>query len=98
MQCAQNFQWLIGNGKRCIHQTGFKSTNLSFGVPRPTVPGRGNYALVVINFGILDLDPVPQSATWCFCKTSAFGFLGPTGGFPFFDIGGGRVTGLEICN
>ena len=77
MQRAEDFQRLVGLGHRRIHQRRFKSADLPLVVTRATVPGRRHNTLVIVDPGVLDLDPVTKRTAWRFGKAGALGFLRP---------------------
>ena len=62
VQGAQDLHRLLRPRHLGIHQRGLEGADIALAVPGRAVPGGGDHALVVVDTGILDADPVAQRA------------------------------------
>src|ERR1019366_7246300 len=92
----QDFQRLFGVVNRSAEQCRFIGADLPLIVARRSVPGGGHYALVVLDFLVLDVDPMRQRSTGSFGESDAMTINRPSGRIPILRGRRDPVASLEV--
>src|SRR5229473_433425 len=98
MDGAQDLDRLLRILHRSVHQRSFERADIALWIARRAIPCGGNDALVVVDLGFLDLDPVRERPARRLGETDTLGFLRPGFRFPLFHECGVGIAGLDISD
>src|ERR1035437_5763128 len=88
MDGSQDLERLFRIRHRGIHQRRLECSDIALGVAGRAVPRGGDDALIIVDLGVLDLDPVRERSTRSLGEAVALGFLRPAFRLPLFDVRG----------
>ena len=96
MDCPKDFQRLVLICHRCPDQGRFIGPPEPPGIAWGGIPGGWHHCLIIENFLVFDLYPVPEGAAWSFVQAITGSFIRPACGVPLFVIVGVIITFSDI--